>query len=150
MKKWAKIFLLLVIFLAFCGCGRRFSHNSVSSSLVSAISITCEDGDSIIHRSYTSPEKVRLILLAIRSLGPDFPAKADVEAMDISVLNITLDRADGSSIRYQIRGNQFLRKGSSKWRQINSESAVNLFQLILLLPSDEGENASPSPRRTYP
>lgn len=139
MKKWAKIFFLLVIISVFSGCGQGFSQKSVTSILVSGIQISSEDGDQPFRRNYTSPEKMRLILLCIRSLGPDFPAKTDVEAIAGNDLTITLGCADGSRITYRIRNNQYLQKNSGDWRQINSESAAGFYQLIAQMPSDTSE-----------
>ena len=55
MKRWAKFFFLLVIIFALTGCSRTLSQNSVASSLVSSITITCESCDAFTRRDFTSP-----------------------------------------------------------------------------------------------
>ena len=144
MKRWAKFFFLLVIIFALTGCSRTLSQNSVASSLVSSITITCESCDAFTRRDFTSPEKVRLILLCIRRLGPDFPAKTDAEALEGQSLRITLTCADGSQVTYRIKNNQYLRKNGGPWRQINTDNASGFYQLLMTMPSDE------SPRRILP
>ena len=155
MKKWVKIFFVLVIISLFSGCRQGFSQKSTSSNLVSSITITCESCGNFSRRDYSSPEKMRLILLCIRKLGPDFPARTDVDAIAGKTLCITLSCADGSRITYRIKNNQYIQKNAGQWRQINLDNASGFFQLIMNTPSDEISRISQDPlpegqgRRAY-
>lgn len=137
MKKWVKILLFLVIISLISGCTSRFSQDSAASSMVTSITVTCESCDSFLQRDYATPEKVRLILLCIRRLGPDFPVNEDVDALKGKTMCITLTCADNSITTYRIKNNLFVQKNAGHWRQIDPESAAGFYQLILQTPSDE-------------
>ena len=146
MKRWRKFLSLLVIIFILTGCSSNRSQCSVASSLVKQATITCESCDVFSRRDYTSPEKLRLILLCIRRLGPDFPPKVDAQALEGKTLRITLTCADGSLVTYRIKNNQYLRKNDGPWRQINADSASGFYQLIMMLPSDEDADRSMAPK----
>ena len=150
MKKWVKFFLILAIIFTCSGCNRSFSQSSVASSMVSSITVTCESCDSFTRRDYSSPEKLRLILLCIRQLGPDFPAKTDVDALAGKTLHISLTCTDGNRITYRIKNNQYLRKNGGPWRQINGNSASGFYQLLLMLPEDGSSRLTQDPFQTLP
>ena len=137
MKKCLIIFLILVMFFHFSGCAATFSQDSLTSSLVQSIHVTCESCDSFIRRDYSSPEKIRLILLCIRKLGPDFPAGSDVGTTEGKTLCLTLSDINGRHTVYRLKNNEYLQKNDSPWRKISKENATGFLQLILEMPSDE-------------
>lgn len=130
--------LLCAAFLTLlCGCTGGTGRASVGSQIVTGISVTCQSSGEWVRRDYTAPEKVRLVLLVIRSLGPDFPARTDVEALAGKTMVITLHCADGSATVYRIRNNQYLQKNGGIWRQISEKKTGGLWQLIQEMPSDQ-------------
>ena len=140
MKKWAKIFFLLVIFSLLSGCVARIPRQSVAGSTVTRIRIFCEPSQDLTHRIYTDPEKIRSVLLCIRQLGPDFPAGTDVDTLPGQTLTLTLYCADGSQVRYRLRNNQYLQKNNGVWRRINGETASGFFQLLLQTEGDPAQD----------
>ncbi len=150
MKKLVKIFTILVIIFLLDGCSPPISQNSVASSIVSGITFTCESCDTLTRRVYTSPEKLRFILLCLRKLGPDFPPGVDVDAIAGKTLHIVLDCADGSRVTYRIKNNQYIRKNGGSWRKINTESVTGFFQLIMEIPGDADEDLFWDPLRNKP
>lgn len=139
MKKWAVIFLLLVIFFTFGGCRQTFSQNGIRANVVQSVHVRCEDAENVVHRQFTDPGKIRLVLLCIRKLGPDFPAGAGVEAISGRTMHITLTCADGSQTTYRLKNNLYIQKNSGTWRQISPESAIGFYQLITGLTDDSPE-----------
>ena len=136
MKKRVIIFFSLVIISFLTGCNRCISQDGISTHVIQAIHIRCESYDTVTERRYTTPEKIRFILLCIRKLGPDFPAQTDVEALEGKTLCITLTRTDGKTTTYQIKNNLYIQKNNSPWRQISLDNATGFYQLITLIPSD--------------
>ena len=128
--------LCAVWLLLLGGCAGGVSRDPVNSQIVTGISVTCQSADEWIRRDYDRPEKVRLVLLAIRALGPDFPARTDVEMLTGKTMVITMRCADGTSTVYRIRNNQYLQKNGGPWRQISEEKTGGFWQLILEMPSD--------------
>lgn len=143
MKKWLIFFFSLVIFPSLFGCTSPPSISSVSHQLVQQIQIHCDSCETALALACTQPEKIRLILLTLRLLGPDFPARTDVEAIQGKTITLTLSCADGTRQCYRIRNNQYLQRNQGPWRQINAANANGLYQLLLLL-SDSPAPESPA------
>lgn len=142
MKSWLKVFVFLWIFSCLTGCGKVYRQKGIHTQLVQRVEIRCENCQDTLLASCDQPEKVRLILLTIRKLGPDFPAGTDTQALAGRTLTLTLHCADGSRQTYRIRNNQYLQKNDGPWRKINAEHAGGLYQLLLMLSSDSVENPS--------
>ena len=133
MKKCMIFFFYLVIFSSLLGCGRQKSAPGIDSQLVQQIDIHCDGCPEPLALRCTQPEKMRLILLCIRRLGPDFPSRIDVEALSGKTITLSLHCTDGSQQTYRLRNQQYLQKNHGPWRQINAENAAGLYQLLLTL-----------------
>lgn len=152
MKKWVIFLFSLVIFSSLSGCGRVYSQKSVGAFLVNRIHLHCDSCDTALDRYYSDPEKLRIILLCIRQLGPDFPTAEDVEALAGKTLALTLYCADGTTHTYRIKNNQYLQKDAGPWRQINADHASGFYQLLTILPpdvTDAGRQAPSDSSRAY-
>ena len=141
MKKCMIFFFNLVIFSSLLGCASPAPISSVSRQLVHRIQISCEGCEVPLSLECTQPENIRTILLTLRLLGPDFPARTDVDAIQGKTVTLSLDCADGSRQHYRIRNNQYLQYNHGPWRQINAQNANGLYQLLLLLAD------APAPER---
>lgn len=146
MKKWLIFFFSLVIFPSLFGCASTPSVSSVSQQLVQQIQIHCDGCEPPLALECTQPEKIRLILLTLRLLGPDFPARTDVDAIQGKTITLTLSCADGSRQYYRIRNHQYLQRNHGPWRKINAANANGLYQLLLFLADSP---APESPARLY-
>ena len=138
MKKPLLAWCVAAMLLILCGCqGRGMTGAAgVGGQVVTGISVTCQTCESFERREYSAPEKLRLLLLAIRSLGPDFPARVDVEALAGRTVVLRLTCANGQQTLYTIKNNQYIRKNDGIWRQISLEKAGGFWQMILELPPD--------------
>lgn len=141
MKKCLFFFFSLVIISSISGCGQVYSQKGIGSQMVQEIQIHCDNCSGALDLRCTEPEGVRTILLCIRALGPDFPARTNVDALTGKTLTITLRCTDGSWQVYRIRNNQYLQKNNGPWRQINMQNASGLYQLLLTLADEPSAEA---------
>ena len=140
MKKRILV-LWTVAILLLGGCTGGVSRDSVNSRMVTHITVHDHSGSW----EYTAPEKVRLLLLALRSLGPDFPARTDVNALTGEELTIRLHCADGSTAVYRIRNGQYLQKNEGPWRKISEKKTQGFWQMVQQLPPDEAQAVYSAP-----
>ena len=133
MKKILIFFFSLVISPSLCGCQAPQSADPAAASLVQALHIRCTQNGEAMEFYCTHPEKVRLILLCIRTLGPDFPARVDVEALEGRTITLSMYCADGATREYRLKNNQYLQKDHGPWRKINADHAAGFYQLLLTL-----------------
>ena len=132
MKKW-----LMFVCVAVCltGCGRE-ADVAVQRNVVTQITITCQTETELIQRQYTSPEKMRAVLLYIRSIGSTFDAPQEPDAAEGNRVQITTVSADKTVKHYYQQGRKYFQKGEGKWQTIDPEKGENLWRIIKLLPSD--------------
>ena len=132
MKKCALIFALTMILL--CACHRQ--DTTVQRNVVTEITISCHTGTQLIERHYTSQDKMRSVLLYIRSVDSPFSAQEEPGEGEGERVSITTVSADRTIKTYNQHGLRFFREGEGKWKLIDPEKGANLWLLIKLLPSD--------------
>lgn len=134
MKKW--LFICVAITgLLLSGC-RHYSNPSMESNLVTKIIITGQTDTETIHRYYDTPEKMRQVLLYIRSVRRGFQAQVDPTTIDGRSVCITTISADDTQKVYQQKDNQYFQIDTGVWQQIEAERGEKLWELIRQLPSD--------------
>ena len=129
--------LLLAVAILLAGCTAIPSREDIRGHMVTEITVTGDIGDTSTQRYYNHPDKIRMILLTIRRLGPDFPALVDVEAVEGKTLCMQMVCMDGRQIVYRIKGNLYLQKDGGAWRQVNREAVWDFSELLLQIPVDE-------------
>lgn len=159
MRKRVLMCLMSLLMLLGTGCQQQNVDISagVGQQLVTGITVTCQTCDSFTQRHYSDPDKLRILLLAIRSLGPDFPARTDVDALAGKTFSIRMSCANGQQTLYTIKNNLYVQKNGGPWRQISAEKAGGIWQMILELPPDDPDAmvwdplpATPAQRLYFP
>lgn len=101
-------------------------------AVVSQITVTREQE----RKHYEDPEKLRMILTALRQLGQQTNPEADPERMSIPSTCITLTRTDGTVRLYRIKGDRYIRQDQDHWQQADPERIGELTLLLQTLPGD--------------
>lgn len=135
MKKWWLIVSLAVMLLAMGGCRRR-QDTTVQRNVVTEITITCQTDTELIERRYTSQDKMRSVLLYIRSVNSPFSAPDEPGEGAGEQVSITTVSADKTVKTYRQHGQRYFREGEGNWKIIDPEKGANLWLIIKLLPSD--------------
>lgn len=135
MKKRSIAFLLAATLFLLTGC-RPSQKEHIAAKMVTQITITCETCADFTRRYYNTNEKMQLILLYIRDLGPKFKPKEDPDSVYGRTICITMTCADGSSKIYRQKGNQYFQAGTQPWQSINMERGNDLWRIVLYTPSD--------------
>ena len=131
------IFLCLAAVLLLLGGCRHYSNPSMERSLVTKIIITGETEDGSFRLYYDSPEKMRLVLLYIRSVGRGFQAQEDPTALEGSSICITTVSADDTQKVYRQKDDRFFQIGTGAWQELDPEKGRTLWELLRQLPSDQ-------------
>ncbi len=132
MKKCALILILITVLLFGC----RRPDTTVQRNVVTEIRITCQTATELIERRYTSQDKMRSVLLYIRSVSSPFSAPEEPGEEDGERVTITTISADRTTKNYSQQGMSFFREGEGNWKIIDPEKGANLWLIIKLLPSD--------------
>ena len=123
--------VVLVIF-ALAGCGKRLD-TTVQRNVVTAITVTWANGQQL---HYTSQEKMRAVLLYIRTVSSPFDAPEPPQEGSGQRVTITTTLANKTQKTYQQQGDRFFREGDGPWRIIDKEKGEKLWTLLKLLPGD--------------
>ena len=117
------------------GC-RQKADTSVQQNVITEITITCQSETELIQRRYTSSDKMRSVLLYIRSLHAHFDAPEPPKEDAGYLVSITTVSADKTTKVYRQQGNRYFQAGENSWQIIDPEKGANLWMIIKLLPSD--------------
>ncbi len=128
---------LLALLLLLTGCRRQ--HHAVQSNVITQITITCQTEEGLLQRHYTSQDKMRSVLLYIRSIRSPFSANEEPGEGSGAQVSITTVSADKTTKTYRQQGQSYFREGDGKWKTIDPEKGANLWRIIKLLPSDEDQ-----------
>lgn len=125
--------LLVAGLLGICsGCLQQKPANRV----VEKICVQWNEKGADVFRVHNEPEKMRLILNKIRTLGQRFSAETDPETLDGSVIHVALVYSDGSQRLYQVKPDRYIRIGQAPWQQADPKKVNALRLLLLSLPGD--------------
>ena len=130
------IFLCLAAVLFLLGGCRHYSNPSMEHNLVTKIIITGETEDGSFRLYYDSPEKMRLVLLYIRSVRRGFQAQEDPTALEGPSICITTVSADNTQKVYRQKNDQFFQIDTGVWQELDPEKGRTLWELLRQLPSD--------------
>ena len=135
MKKFCAV-LIIVLTLCLSGCFHR-THTEIENwRVVSEITVTCENEGQVTRRIYTSQDKMKRIMHALRDLGQKFTPDVDPETLNIRTYCITLTHTDGSQRIYCTKGDRYIRQCRDKWQEADPEKVSELNLLLQGLPGD--------------
>ncbi len=140
------IFLCLAAVLFLLGGCRHYSNPSMEQSIVTKIIITGETEEGSFRLYYDSPEKMRLVLLYIRSVRRGFQAREDPTTLPGPSICITTISADDTQKVYRQKNDQFFQIDTGVWQELDPEKGRTLWELLRQLPSDpeQAQRASSS------
>lgn len=134
MRKFSKVFLMFYFCaVMMCGCNRK-NTNPVYRA-VTQIDIVTEYEDRLLHRHYTSPEKMRPVLLYLRLLKPyGQPVQMPENTDDVYLISIAL--SDGQRHYYRQASHKYLSIENGPFKSIDPGQAANLYTILREFPSD--------------
>ena len=135
MKK--KLFICaLVIGLWMLGGCHHYTNGDFDSNLVTKIVITSQTDTETVYRHYDDPQKMRQVLLYIRSISTPFATLPEPEEPLEQSISITTFSADQTVKTYQQKGTLYFQEGADGWQKIDPEKGRRLWMLIQAMPSD--------------
>lgn len=145
---------IAVFILLLSGC-RPTANQPIAGKLITDITITCQTCVDVTRRYYNTNEKMQLILLYIRDLGPRFKTKDDPESISGREISITMRCVDGTKKVYRQKNDRYFQAGLEEWTQIDPERGSALWRIVLHTPGDpEPPSAQrqqlPSYKRKHP
>ena len=139
-KRFILIYLLLLCFLL-PGCSKKKAPSSAALDIATSINICCRYRQTHLQRSYTSTDKIDIILQYLHKISPKGRAEEDPELLQGDFCNITIHLTGGTQRIYRIKDNCFFSIDYRPWQAIDSEQGNILFHLINHIPSDHETNA---------
>ncbi len=132
-----KTHILLLIFLLLILAACAFREPAKPLRVVTSITVTYEEHGTIERRFFNTEEKMQLLLHHIRSIGIRDTPDTDPETVTAPLIHITLALSDGTFKVYTHKGTQYFREDNGDWKQISPEKTQGLYQLLMLMPSDD-------------
>lgn len=127
------VFLLAVSILGMCGgCLRK----KVGVRVVDRISVQWEENGTVMEQTFDDPQKMKLILNKVRTLGQRFSSDTDPDTLNVQTVTMTLLYSDGARQEYQIKPDRYVRIGKAPWQQADPRQVTALRLLLQSLPGD--------------
>ena len=137
-----KLLVLMVVFMMLLtGCKEE---KPPELPLVTAVEITCRHGEEVIHRTYTTPQKVQRFLYYLRRQQTMGYTDRNPERILGDTAWIRVELSDGSSRIYRQRADRFLSVDCHRWKKIDESWGRRLYSMLLLIPSDPVANPQAS------
>ena len=135
MKKF-HLFLLLCLSASLTGCSKADIPEHPLCRIVTQIDVTAAHNGAVNHYTYTDPPKMETMLNYLRLLFPDASASIDPETFRTDAYQITVSYSDGNQSTYYQLYNDFLKKDSGHWQQIDADQGATLYPILCSMPSD--------------
>ena len=133
-KQFLAVVVLTITLL--CGCSKLHIPQQQAGRIVTGITVMYENESVRFFRRYTTDEKIQNILAYLRLMDPKGAAQTNPETLPGGLYTITLLYADGNSLIYRQKNNNYLQEGNGKWKNIDPKKAEWLSQLIGKTESD--------------
>ncbi len=128
--------LLLAVSLLW-GCSYHSLPQEVPlCRVVTAVTVTYENGPIQTQRHYTSADKMQRILNYLRLLRPYGKPEEDPESVQGSDFHILLSYSDGCQQSYRQKSDRFLQDIDGQWKKIDPRKAEELSQILGQMESD--------------
>lgn len=132
MRKFIAVILIVGVLGMFGGCWR--SEKSVR--FVEEISVQWNENNSDIRQVFRHPDKLRLILNKVRTLGQRYSVDTDPEALETPTIIMTMLYSDGEQKTYFFKPDRYVRIGDAPWQQASPKQITALRLLLQSLPGD--------------
>ncbi len=136
MRKVRILLILLAITASCWGCGRQV-QTPQAARIVTAISVTYENGPIHTQRHYTASDKMRTILHYLRFIDCHGKPEEDPETVTGSSIRIELTYSDGKTKTYWQKADQYLLEEGKDWQKIDPKHGLDLSRILGQMESDE-------------
>lgn len=133
MKRISKCFVIFIVLLSMCGCGRK-QRDKVR--VVTAVQVTISDDNNMTLRQYTKPQNIQKVLNYLRLQENLGAAEEDPERLTGTAFVIDVMLSDGSHSVYYQRGGRYLSKEYHSWQKIDRERAMDFNRMLQQTPTD--------------
>lgn len=137
MRRFFAIALLSALIFSLCGCD---FHPEVPADhgarVITAITVTYENGPLNTRRHYTTDIKMQQILNYLRRIDPYGQPETDPETAGGSDFYIELTYSDGSRQLYRQKADRFMLDADGIWKRIDPGKAAQLSKILGLMESD--------------
>ena len=134
MKSVGKIGLVLCLVAVLSGCSCE--KNEPLVAVVEKVEVVSHHADETLTRTYTKSSKMTAVLNYLRWLQPAYGADCDPERIPGDDYTITVTLSDGEQEIYQQKTNGYLRKNGERWKNIDPEKGIMLYEIISQMESD--------------
>ena len=134
MKRVGKIGVILCLLAALSGCGRK--ENKPLVVVVEKVEVVSHHGEETLLRTYTKSSKMTAVLNYLRWLQPIYGADCDPEQIPGDDYTITVTLSDGKQEIYQQKTNGYLRENGQRWKNIDPEKGMMLYEIISQMEGD--------------
>ena len=133
-KFWKRFLALLVCMLIMCGCSKN--HTKPVYEVVTSVDVlTARDGQ-LLRRHYATAEKMRPVLLYLRTLKHTTLSEAVTEPEGEDVFLIAVGLSSGRKRYYRQAKHRYFSFDGGPWRGIEPTSAAGLYSILQEFPSD--------------
>lgn len=129
-------FTLVLLLTLLTGCARQSAPPSPLCTVVTAVTVTFDDGPFHVVRHYTDTEKTRRFLTYLRQIDPYGTPETDPLKATGGDYRIELHCSDGSTKCYRQKGENFMQDTDGIWKKINPKKAQQLGLLVGSTKSD--------------
>lgn len=140
MKRIGKMGLVACLVLMLSGCGCEKSEPLVR--VVEKVEVVSHHGEETITRTYTQSRKMTAVLNYLRWLRPAHGADCNPEQLPGDDYTITVTLSDGEQEVYQQKTNGYLRKNQERWKNIDPEKGIMLYEIISQMEGDGPQPAA--------
>ena len=136
MGKFRKrLFIFLFSALMLCSCGT--AHTPPVYEVVTAVDVLTAREGKLLRRHYEAPEKIRPVLLYLRTLkhAPLSETISEPEGEDIFLIAVTL--TSGKVRYYRQAKHRYFSFDGGAWRSIDPGKAAGLYRILQAFPGDD-------------
>jgi hypothetical protein len=110
--------------------------DSLETAYVEKVEVVSHHGEETLLRTYTKSSKMTAVLNYLRWLRPVYGADCDPEQIPGDDYTITVTLSDGKQEVYQQKTNGYLRENGQRWKNIDPEKGMMLYEIISQMEGD--------------
>ena len=133
-KFWKCFFAVFLCMLMMCGCGKN--HTKPIYEVVTSVDILTAHEGQLLRRHYTSQEKMRPVLLYLRTLKHTSLSETIPEPEGEDIFLIAVGLSSGKKRYYRQAKHRYFSFDDGPWRSIDPGNAAGLYSILRQLPDD--------------